>query len=64
MSHTAKQIAAIVLETLERNVLIARQNGNTIGGAISLEDLAALHRACANNLGQVLAEAFNVEAQP
>ena len=62
--HTEKQIAAIVLATLERNITIAKEQCVTFTtmqsnrDAVTLLDLAEIHKAAANNIGQVIAEAI------
>lgn len=61
-SVAAKQIADIVLDTLERNTKIALEAEPHYGGAaLSKGTLEALHKSCAKNLGQVIVEALKVE---
>lgn len=66
-NHVAKQIAAIVLDTLERNTKIAISQGPTRNDIttgkrwLGVDTIEAMHRACANNLGQVIAEAIEGE---
>jgi len=62
MNYTAKQIASIVQDTLDRTMKIAQEQGATavVNGTpvITLAVLEALHKSVANNLGHVLAEAM------
>lgn len=61
-THIAKQIASIVLDTLERNTKIALEAEPHYGGAaLSKGTLEEMHKACANNLGQVIATALDIE---